>query len=765
MKLSPGRLAGASARHPWRTIGLWVVLVVTITLLSGVAGGNTNDQSFGFTNHPEAQVADELIKQHLGNDTRAKETIAIHSESLTVEDPAFKDVVVQTLSNLEPWKPDIATMTNYYDVAASGAPEAAQIVSKDHHSLLIPIVFNQESIKYESRGETYVKDAQAAANDQVKVYTVGDLSGSATYGKIAQEDTSKDITIGLPVAGVVLIVVFGALIAAFLPLLLGIIAIGATMGAVGLLSNLFVMQSQTMILATMIGLAVGIDYALFFMERFREERRHGALKVDAIERAGGTAGKALLFSGMTVVLALLGLMLLPITVFQGMAIASIATVLFAVSAALTLLPALLRLIGDWINFPRIDTMRKLKRQDRTRESAFEERQGSGFWGHVANGVMRRPGLSILLASGVLLLAALPVFTMRVGQQSDSSLPDTDYKSGYTILARDFYAGMQSPIDFVISGDANSQVTKDQVTKLTQVLKADSRLGDPTVQISDDGQLTLVQAVTTIDPSSKDAEDLVKELRDTAIPAAFGNQANSVHIGGNSAFIYDFDEALTSRLPLVFAFVLGLSFLLLLVAFRSILVPVMSIVLNLLSVGAAYGLMVAVFQHGWGASLFGFTQVESITNYLPVFIFCILFGLSMDYHVFLLSRIREHWDHTHNNTESVAFGVQSTGRIITGAALIMVAVFSSFAMGRLVEIQQLGFGLGVAVLLDATLIRTILVPATMKILGRANWWFPRFLHWIPDPKIEGDLEPVALRPRTERNSTPPITHGWEPVAGE
>lgn len=765
MNLSPGRLAGSSARHPWRTIGLWIVLVAVITLLSGVAGGNTNDQSFGFTNQPDSQAADELVKAHFGGDTRASETIAIHSNTLTVEDAGFREVVSRTIENLGPWKSDIASITNYYDVPESGAVEAAQLVSKDRHSLLIPITFNEESSTYEDRGEAYMTDAQAASNDQVEVYTVGDLSGDATYGKIAEEDTSKDISIGLPVAGVVLVVVFGALIAAFLPLLLGIVAIGTTVGAVGLLSNIFVMQSQTMILATMIGLAVGIDYALFFMERYREERRHGSLKIDAIERAGGTAGKALLFSGMTVVLALLGLMLLPITVFQGMAIGSIATVVFAVAAALTLLPALLRLIGDWINFPRIDTMRKLKRQDQTREAHFEDRQGAGLWGHVANGVMRRPGLSILFAGGVLLLATLPVFTMKVGEQSETSLPDTDYKSGYMILARDFYAGMQSPIDFVITGDANDPTTKAHVSTLGQALQSDERLGEPTVRTSDDGQLTLLQAVTTIDPTSKDAENLVKELRDTTVPLVFGDRAGSVLVGGNSASVYDFDEALTSRLPLVFAFVLGLSFLLLLVAFRSIVVPVMSIVLNLLSVGAAYGLMVAVFQHGWGAGLFGFTRVESITNYLPVFIFCILFGLSMDYHVFLLSRIREHWDHTGNNTESVAFGVQSTGRIITGAALIMVAVFSSFAMGRLVEIQQLGFGLGIAVLLDATLIRTILVPATMKILGRSNWWFPRFLHWIPNPKIEGDLTPVVLRPRTDRTSPAPLPRSWEPVAGE
>ncbi|HEU0165881.1 MAG TPA: MMPL family transporter, partial [Thermomicrobiales bacterium] len=429
-----------------------------------------------------------------------------------------------------------------------------------------------------------------------------------------------------------------------------------------------------------------------------------------------------------------------------------------------LLPALLRLIGDWINFPRIDTMRRLKRQDQTREALFVEKRGSGLWGHLATAVMRRPGRSIVLAGGLLVLAALPVLTMNVGQQSDSTLPKTDYSSGYAILSKDFAAGMQSPIDFVIPGDVNDATTKDNVAKLVATLKTDSRLAEVTSRTSEDGQLTLVEAVPVIDPSSKEAEHMIGDLREKTVPSLFGSQADDVYVGGNTAFTYDFDKVLSDRLPYVFAFVLGLSFLLLLVAFRSIVVPLMSIVLNLLSVGAAYGTLVAVFQHGWGASLFGFNQVDVITNYLPVFIFCILFGLSMDYHVFLLSRIRERWDHTQDNAESIAFGVQSTGRIITGAALIMVAVFSSFAMGRLVEIQQLGFGLGVAVLLDATLVRTILVPATMKVRGRANWWFPRFLHWIPDPKIEGDLAPVVLKPRVER-TLPPRPRTWEPVVSE
>ncbi|MGN6033325.1 MAG: MMPL family transporter [Thermomicrobiales bacterium] len=767
MNLSPRALAGASARHPWRTVVAWIVLLAVLIAGSAFFGGNQNQDGGGFTNRPESQVAQDLIDTHFGADDRASDTIVFHSDTLTVDDAAYRQVVERTAADLAAgWGSDIASTANYYTLG--DAPEAAALVSADRHSLLMPVTFLKEQDAYVGREEGFLKAAEGAATGDVEVHAVGDLSGSGTFGKIADEDTGKDISIGLPAAGVVLVVVFGALVAAFLPLLLGVVAILGTSAVVALMANVLEIGSTTMILATMIGLAVGIDYALFFMERFREERRKGALKVDAIERAGGTAGKALIFSGLTVILALSGLMLIPVTIFQGMALGAIVTVIFAVIAAITLLPALLRLIGDWINFPRVGTMRALKRQDETGDLVLaERRQGRGMWGRIAEGVMHHPAVSAVVAGGLLILAALPVFTMQIGEQSFASMPDTSFTRGYAILARDFAAGMQEPVQIAIEGDATSASTKAQVDALLAALGADDRLADPTVQVAPDGTLILVDAVLTVDPSSKEAERLIDDLRTQVVPSVFGSAASSVHVGGSTASTYDFDTALTDRLPVVFAFVLGLSFLLLMVAFRSLLVPAMSIVLNLLSVGAAYGLVVAVFQHGWGADLFGFTQVDVVTNWLPVLIFCILFGLSMDYHVFLLSRIRERWDETGAVDESIVFGVRSTGRIITGAAAIMVAVFAAFAMGRLVEIQQMGFGLGVAVLVDATIIRTILVPALMKLMGERAWWFPRWLAWMPNPKIEGDLPPIARRVRAARPiaQPTPVVGAWESVSGE
>ena len=748
--LSPRRLAARSARHPWLTILGWVLIAVVLTTLGGLT--TARDYTEDFTSDPDSTVGEQLIRDHFGEDDRAGETIVVHSETYTVDDPQFRRAVEGTLANLQAFAGDLATVVNYYD--APDAPEMQQMVSADGHSLLLPLVFKEDWTAYDGARAKEYRDAVAASRvDGFQVYSVGDLS-SSEIGDIANEDMSKDISIGMPVAAVVLIVVFGALIAAGIPLLLGTVTIVGGLGLAQILSGVVFIDETATSVVTMIGLAVGIDYALFYLERYREERRHGAARIEAIERAGATAGKAVLFSGGTVLLALLGLLFMPITIFQGMGIGTALTVVIAVAVALTLLPALVALIGDWINFPRLGLMRKLKRQDSTGYAEFEDaRRGQGLWGRVANMVMRRPLLSMALAGGFLVLCSLPVTTMELGQIGVASLPESDFRTGAELIARDFYAGVDDPVRIVIEGDADGQGTRQLVAQLTDALERDGRYGTATVAISPDGQITLVEVPTVPDPYSQEGLETVEHIRTEIVPEVFGDEAGRVYVAGDPAANLDFTVLLDENLPKVFAFVLGLSFVLLMLAFRSVVVPLMSIVLNLLSVGAAYGIVVAVFQHGWFADALGLTQVDVITNWLPVMLFCILFGLSMDYHVFLLSRIREHWDQSGDNEAAVAAGVQSTGRIITGAALIMVAVFLSFATGRLAEMQQMGIGLGVAVLLDATLIRTILVPATMRLLGQANWYLPRLLSWLPSIHVEGDLAPVRL-PRQE--ATEPLT---------
>ncbi|HYJ13621.1 MAG TPA: MMPL family transporter, partial [Thermomicrobiales bacterium] len=576
--LSPQRMAGMSARHPWRTIVAWVALLVVVMALSTTFGGPMTGEGSRYTTNPDSQVGWDLIDQHFGDDSGATETIVVHSDRLTVDDPAFRTVVDSTVAGLAGWQDAIASVTNYYEVAASGAPEADQLVSANRHSLIMPVTFNEAPDEYIERGEDFIADAQAAATDDVQVYAVGDISGNATFGAIAEEDLSKEISIGLPVAGLVLVIVFGALLAPILPLTIGLLSIAVTSAFVMLLANFMVVDSTSSSLVSMIGLAVGIDYALFFFARYREERRLGALKMDAIERAGGSAGKAVMFSGATVILALLGLLLLPLNFFHGMGVSSALVVVVAVAAAMTLLPALLRLLGDWANFPRFDVIRKLKRQDQTGFAEFETRIGSGLWGHLASAVMRRPVAWLVGSLAILLLCAAPVLAINIGSQETSSLPDTDFTQGFAILATDFSAGLESPVRIVVDGDASDPALQGLVTEFIAVLNANDAFGPVTAVVSDDNQVTVVEAITRADPYSADAETIVKDLRSDVIPTVFGDRADQVFITGSTADTIDFDDALLTYLPVVFAFVLGLSFLLLMVAFRSVLVPFTSILL-------------------------------------------------------------------------------------------------------------------------------------------------------------------------------------------
>ena len=739
---SPGGLAGKSARHPWITMLLWVVVAA---VLVGVGGAVTQKEyEDDFTTAIESQAGQNLIDKHFGEDGQASETIIFESSTYTVDDPEFQAAVEGFLANLSGFEGDIAQVVNYYD--APDAPEVQPLVANDGHVLMMSITFVGEQDEYIDRYDEYSDVLAASDVEGIEIHSAGSITAEE-INRLVSDDMSKEISIGLPIAAVVLVVVFGALLAAGVSLVLGIVTIVTATGIASIIGGFTVMDESGTMLVTMIGLALGIDYSLFLLERYREERRGGAQKLDAIERAGATAGKAVLFSGGTVLLALLGLLLLPITIFQGMGLSTAATVIVAVAASMTLVPALVQLMGDWINFPNFSLVRRLRRQDQTGTSYFERpAMGAGVWGRMGSMVMRKPVVSALVAGGILVGLALPVFTMELGQQSIASYPDSEFKTGYLKMAEYYDAGQEDPVQIAITGDPESPAIADGIETLTASLAEDSRYGQVTSEVSADGELTVVNVVLHIDPFSVEGEEAVHDLRDEYVPQAFDEVGGDIYVAGAPASVADFNTVLGDRLPYVFAFVLGLSFVLLLLAFRSVMIPVMSIVLNMLSVGAAYGAVVLVFQHGFMADLLGFTQVDTITNWLPVMLFCILFGLSMDYHVFLLSRVREAWDHTGDNATSIVGGLQSTGRIITGAAAIMVAVFFAFATGSLPEMQQMGFGLGVAVLLDATLIRTVLVPAIMRIVGDANWAFPRGLRWLPNINVEGHLEPVNLATR-------------------
>jgi uncharacterized membrane protein YdfJ with MMPL/SSD domain len=488
------------------------------------------------------------------------------------------------------------------------------------------------------------------------------------------------------------------------------------------------------------GLALGVDYSLFVLSRYREERSGGREQLDAIAAAGATASRAVLFSGMTFVLAMFGLVLVPNTIFRSLAAGAILVGIVSVLAALTLLPAVLGLLGDRINALRIPYF------GRAAERAGTE---SRFWGAVVHAVMRRPVVSLVLAAGFLLALAAPVLGLETGSQGRSTLPDRfESRQGYALLQQEFPGQTTDPVEIAVAGSASSPQLRAAIERLEGELARRPSFGEPSVETSRSGDVARISVPIGGDPVSERAIAAVRELRDEVVPRAFAGVDAEVLVTGETAEELDYHTTVDSWLVPVFAFVLGLSFVLLTIAFRSIVVPLKAIVLNLLSVGAAYGLLVLVFQEGVGNELLGLTQSENIAAWVPLFLFSILFGLSMDYQVFLLSRIRERYLQTGDSDEAVAHGVASTARLITGAALIIIAVFWGFAMGDLIMFQQMGFGVAVALLIDATIVRGVLVPAGMKLLGRRNWYLPSWLSWLPDAHVEGTARPPsAARPAT------------------
>jgi putative drug exporter of the RND superfamily len=741
---STAGLARASAHRPWIVVIAWIVLLI----FAGVATTGLGDAfatDANFTNKPESVRGDDLLTERLrgGQKQPVSETLVVRSETLTVDDAAYRAVVERAANDLRAMPTVVGEVTTYYDAVAVGAPDAVRLVSPDRRTTLVPVTLVGDVVQASKHASAYLDVIARQGGDGVRVLTVGDISANDEFNTLAGEDLVKGEGLGLIAALVILVVVFGALVAAGVPLALAIVSIFVAVGLTALLGRVMPLSFFIVNMITMIGLAVGIDYALFIVSRYREERRRGRPKHEAIEIAGGTASKAVLFSGSTVVFALLGMFLIPTVIFRSLGAGAILVVVVAVAATLTLVPALLSLLGDRIDWPR---RRHYDAATAAAQAKYDQETiHGGFWGRITRLVMARPIACVVLAAGLLLAAALPYVDLHRGQAGVESLPQSDLRTAYELLIRDFPAGRLAPVEIVVDSPRSDGVQAG-IDQLVAELAPDPAFGpaEP-VQWNATDDLALLRVPLTTDASSLQALDAVASLRDHLIPAAFAGTPAEVLVTGAPAFNADFETVVHDWTPIVFAFVLGLSFVLLMLAFRSIVVPLKAIIMNLLSVGAAYGLLVLVFQKGYLHGFLGFQQTPTIENWIPIFLFCVLFGLSMDYHVFLLSRIREHYDATHDNRESVAVGLQSTGRIITGAALIMVAVFAGFASGQLVMFQQMGFGLAIAVLLDATIVRSVLVPASMALLGDRNWYLPKWLTWLPDLRVEGTPAAPAVVP--------------------
>ncbi|MGH2530826.1 MAG: MMPL family transporter [Thermomicrobiales bacterium] len=752
---STARLARISARHPWRTVLAWVLVLFAAVAVQGIAPLNSTPE-FVMQNNPESQRGWDLLQEHGIREERAgAETVVVRSDTTTVDDPAFEAAVRGVTDALRGDAEGVAGATNYYELNAQSPEDAAGLVSADQHTTIIPVtlVGNLEDAIDHGPDFLALIEEQRAAVPAFEILAVGDASLNEEINTLVEEDLARGEGIGASIAFLILLVVFGALVAAFVPIILAVMAIAIAFGLTALVSQVGELSFFVTNMVTMIGLAVGIDYSLFVVDRFREERRRGAAKLDAIQIAGSTASRAVLFSGLTVIFALAGLFIVPNNIYRSLSIGAILVVVVAVVATLTLIPAVISLLGDRLDWPR---RRKYDAATVARQAAYDhETIHRGFWGTITRVVMARPIVSLALAVGFLLLLALPYLDFKAGLGGASSLPDElDSKQAYTVLATEFSAGLISPVEIVVEGPLDDPSVQQGITQLRDDLAAATTtggqplFGPSSLSESPDNRVALISAPLKVAPDAAAGYDAIDHLRGEVIPPIRGAMTDTdILVTGVTANNVDFLEMRDTYTPIVFAFVLGLSFLLLLVVFRSLVVAAKAILMNLLSVGAAYGLLVLVFQKGYGADLLGFQRVDGIEAWLPLFLFSILFGLSMDYHVFLLSRIREHYDLSHRNAESVAVGLQRTARLITGAALIMVAVFGGFAAGRLTFMQQMGFGLGVAVLLDATIIRSILVPAAMALLRDWNWYLPSWLSWLPNVHVEGPAADAAI-PATE-----------------
>ena len=699
------RLARACAAHPRRTLAFWGAAVVVALALVATSLHGLTTQAHVIGNPQSVAAANAIAIAFPQVDAQTTgDVILISSTRYTVESPQAKAFGATLRAALE-----ATGQVSHVKFAA---------VSPDGHSALVSLLIASDS------GAKEVEDvlAQKSGGGFTAVVT-GYRSVNYDFGQQAQKDLSEgELGLGLPAALIILVLVFGAVVAGLVPLLMAILSIIVALGLVALVSLEFELSTFIVNMLTGMGLALGIDYSLFVVSRYREERAHGLSKEDAIARSGATASRAVLFSGFTFMVALLGMFIVPTSIMRSLALGAILVGITSVAAALTLLPALLSMWGDGVNRLRIPYIgRNVGRSD-----AAEGR----FWRGIVNAVLRRPAIALVVSVAGMLALAIPVFGMHIGANGITTLPDSaPSKQGYLAVQRAFPNQNPQPVRIVAFGGGIG--LRFEMGRLAQSLNGDGPFGPGKMSQTNDTVLLVVPLRG--DPVGSAQIAAVRDLREHIgedVPAAA-----HVYVGGVTSENIDYFDAVSAPTPYVLLFVLGLSFILLTIAFRSLVVALVSVLLNLLSVGAAYGLLTLVFLYGDGAGIFGFQHTHFIDAWVPLFLFSVLFGLSMDYQVFLMSRIKERYDVSGSTREAVTWGVASTARIITGAALIIVAVFAGFASGELVQFQQMGFGVAVALLLDATVIRSVVLPAALGLLDSRSWYLPRWLEWLPHVEVE------------------------------
>jgi RND superfamily putative drug exporter len=718
------RMGRWSARHRKIAIFGWLAFVAVAFALGNAVGLKTIDDTD--MNVGEARVADRIIRDAGFKLDEQMEYVLVQSRTSIVSDRAFRATIEDAVGTLDRF-PQVTKLRSPL------APGNEGQISKDGHSALIqfsPSGSYDEATKYIDS----VTGAVGKVGDRHSGFYVGE-AGSASTGKALDKMFGSQLAragmISIPITLIILLLVFGSLVGAVIPLLLALSSVFATIGLVALPSHIVPMDEAISEVILLIGLAVGVDYSLFYLRRERDERKAGRSESAALEAAAATSGRAVLISGFTVMIAMAGMLLSGDKTFMSFAIGTIMVVAVAMIGSLTVLPAVLSKLGDKVDKGRIPFLSRRRREDRE----------SRIWGAVLDRVLRRPLLSAAVSAGVLIALALPALGLHTAASGFDSLPKSMKEVQSLNKVQDAFPGGAEPAVVAIRGDADSPALQAAVADLESAALASGKALEPiSVEAAPSGNAVKVLIPLVGKGTDDVSNDALATLREEIIPATVGTVPGvEVAVSGATAASKDWNDKMKSTAPLVFAFVLAFAFILLLVTFRSIVVAAKAIVLNLLSVAAAYGLVVVVFQWGWGENLLDFQKTGGIASWLPMFLFVILFGLSMDYHVFILSRVREYFDRGLDTEQAVAQGIKSTASVVTSAAVVMVFVFGVFALMPIIDMKEMGIGLAAAVLIDATIVRAVLLPATMKLLGRWNWYLPKWLGWLPRLELEGPTE--------------------------
>ena len=713
-----------SAQHRKTAIFGWLAFVV-IALVLGSATGMKQDS--GDHGPGESGRAGDAIERAFPTD-EAEEQVLVQKRTADVTDAQFRASVDQVAAQLDKTE-HVRDVTSPLDRGNAG-----QLAPDGRSALVTFKVQGDDDVIEDNVGASLATVASLQkAHPELRVEQFGDASVNKALSETEGEDFARAEKLSLPITLAILVIAFGAIVAAGIPVLLALSAVAGTMGLVNLVSQITPLSDGISAVLLLVGLAVGVDYSMFYLRREREERAKNRSPREALEIAAATSGRAVLISGFTVMIAMAGMYMAGDSTFVSFGTGTILVVAMAMIGSLTVLPAVLAALGDKVEKGRVPGLARLKGNGDSR-----------LWGAIIDRVMRRPKVAATLSAGALVAMALPVIGIH------TELP------GYETYNRDIpvmqtydriqaaFPGGPAPSVVVVEADdvTDPQVVAGMRELEKQALASGVGKRPIDVQVSKDHTVAMVTLPLAGNATDDRAYAALDDLRGDVIPATIGKvDGVDANVTGPTAGTSDFNALMSSRIGVVFAFVLSLAFVLLLVTFRSLVIPIKAIVLNLLSVAAAYGVMVVTFQWGWGESLLGFESNGAITAWLPMFMFVILFGLSMDYHVFILSRIREAVDRGMSTDEAVAHGIRSTAGVVTSAAVVMVAVFAIFATLSSLDMKQMGVGLAAAILIDATIVRGVLLPATMKLLGKWNWYLPRRLQFLPELKHEGEVQPA------------------------